>query len=174
MNGYGTSPLELLACEAELQGIAFLDEFTYSARFLVNTATALGALGTNQVQIQINQDSDFVFQEQNITCFDHTPTYVDDPNMLISMVRAGSGREVMNQDQHVLNVMGSYARNKVPGRKAMPGLIQANSTLTIKLTDLQNEAWSQIDVALIGFKVFYIQNPATGQVGDRRTVFHVL
>ena len=60
MDGFGVSPLEIMATEAELQGLAWLDGFTYSADWIIGTATALGANASVDVQILINGDSDFV------------------------------------------------------------------------------------------------------------------
>jgi hypothetical protein len=173
MNGFGTSPLELMACEAMLQGVAYLDEFVYSAAWIAGTATQLGALATVPVQIQINSDSDFIFQEANLTSF-FDDDILANPNYLLTITRAGSGREIMNQAQHVLNVTGSYQNERFPGRKPMPGLIQANSSLTINLQNLTSDVPDRVDLALIGFKVFYITNPGTGQTGNRQTIFHAL
>lgn len=174
MQGFGVSPLELMACEAMLSGVAFLDEFVYSAAWIKDTATELKALQTVPVQIQINSDSDFIFQEANLVAF-FQDDILDNPNYLLTITRAGSGREVMNQAQHVLNITGSHqSLGRVPGRKPMPGLIQANSSLTLSLQNLTSDVPDRVDVALLGFKVFYIANPATGQTGNRQTIFHAL
>jgi hypothetical protein len=174
MNGYGVSPLEMMACEAMLNGVAFLDEFVYSAAWIKGTSTELGALATVPVQIQINSDSDFIFQEENLVSF-LGGDILDNPNYLLTVVRAGSGREVMNQAQHVLNITGSHqSLGRVPGRKATPGLIQANSTLTCNLQNLTSDVPDRVDLAMIGFKVFYITNPSNGQTGNRQMIFHAL
>lgn len=174
MNGFGVSPLELMACEAMLAGVAFLDEFVYSAAWIATTATELPALGTVDVQIQINSDSDFIFQEANLVDF-FEGDIVDNPNLLLTIIRAGSGREVMNQAQHVLNITGSHqSLGRVPGRKPMPGLIQANSTLTCRLQNLTSDVPDRVDLALLGFKVFYIVDQVTGRAGNRQTIFHAL
>jgi len=173
MNGFGVSPLELMASEAMLGGIAFLDEFVYSAAWIAGTATQLGALATVDVQIQINSDSDFIFQEENLTAF-FEGDIIDNPNFLLTIIRAGSGREVMNQAQHVLNITGGHqSLGRVPGRKPMAGLIQANSTLTCRLQNLTADIPDRVDLALIGFKCFYIVN-AQGQQGNRQSIFHAL
>lgn len=174
MNGFGVSPLEIMATEAMLQGIAFLDEFSYSAAWIKGTATELAVLGTMPIPIQINSDSDFIFLEQNLTAF-FDGDIVDNPNYLLTVIRAGSGREVMDQAQHVLNITGSHqSLGRVPGRKPMPGLIQANSTITVRLENLTSDVPDRVDLSLIGFKVFYIRDPETGAVGNRQKIFHVL
>ncbi len=174
MNGFGVSPLELMACEAMLKGIAFLDEFVYSAAWIAGTATELPALGTLDVQIQINSDSDFIFQEENLVSF-FEEDVLDNPNYLLTIIRAGSGREVMNQAQHVLNITGSHqSLGRVPGRKPTPGLIQANSNLTCRLQNLTSDVPDRVDLALLGFKVYYIRNPQSGETGNRQMIFHAL
>jgi hypothetical protein len=172
MNGFGTSPLELMACEAMMGGIAYLDEFEYSAAWIAGTSTELKALGTVPVQIQINGDSDFISQEENIVAFADNDI-IDSPNYLITIVRAGSGREIMNQEQHVLNRAGSFQNGRVPGRKPLPGLINANNVLTLRLQNLTSTIPDRVDYVLRGFKVFYVTN-AQGQTGDRVSIFHAM
>lgn len=173
MNGFGVSPLELMACEAMLTGVAFLDEFVYSAAWIAGTSTELPPLGTLDVQVQINSDSDFIFQESNLVSFFESDI-LDNPNYLLTIIRAGSGREVMNQAQHVLNITGSHqSLGRVPGRKPMPGFIQANSTITCRLQNLTSDVPERVDLSLIGFKVYYVRN-AKGETGNRQTIFHAL
>lgn len=178
MNGFGVSPLELMASDAMLQGLVYLDEFVYSASWIPGTASFLSSLGTVEQQIQINADSDFVVQEMNLAAFtqpddEDLHTCIDCPNLLLTIIRAGSGREVMNSAQHVINVAGNYWSAQHPGRKPMAGLIQANNTLTLRLQNLEPVDSGRIDIALLGFKVFYVQSP-DGRIGDRRQVFHAL
>lgn len=175
MNGYGVSPLEIMAADAMLQGIAYLDEFTYSAAWITGTATALGSGATVPAQIQINGDSDFIVQEMNITAFDNAapPVIVASPNLLLTITRSGAGREIMNQAQHVMNICGGYQTNRFPSKKPMPGLINKSNNLQLTLQNLSTTVFSRVDIALIGFKVFYVQN-AQGVTGDRQAIFHAL
>lgn len=174
MNGFGTSPLELMACDAMLQGLAFLDEFTYSATWLTATTTALGANATVDVQIQINGDSDFVAQEYNLTGWSAVNTIVAAPDLLISIVRSGSGREIMNQEQHVANICGGYfSTRSEPGRLPCSSLYQSQNTIRVRLQDRSGVAWNRVDFAMRGFKVFY-QTNAQGQTGTRQGIFHAL
>jgi len=172
VNGFGTSPLELMACDAMLQGLAYLDEFTYSAVWF--GTTALGQLGTVDVNIQINGDSDFIAQEYNLTGWSAINTIVANPDLLITMVRSGSGREIFNQQQHVGNICGGmYASRSEPGRLPCSSLYQSQNTVRVTLTDRSNVAWNRIDFAMRGFKVFY-QTNAAGQTGTRQGIFHAL
>jgi hypothetical protein len=167
MLGFGSSPLEILAAEAMLRGEIFCQNFTYSAAFLTGTGSALGAAGTTTVPIQINQDSDFVVQAMQLQSWTAADTPEVDPDYLATLTVAGSGRQLMNQAQHVLTLMGSYAINKFPNRLPFPYLLTANTTFNVQLQNRSATAANRVDVSFTGFKVFY-----TG--GDRTQIFHVL
>jgi hypothetical protein len=178
MNSFGTSPLELMACDAMLQGLVYIDEFTYSAAWIAGTPTALGALATVDVPIQINSDSDFIVQEQNISVITVTEASPEDlhecvacPDLLLTIIKAGSGREVMNQAQPVQNILGNYFSANFPGRKSVTALWQGNNTITCRLQNRTTTAFDRIDISFLGFKVFY-QTNAAGQQGTRQSIFH--
>lgn len=186
--GYGCSPLELLACQAMVQGLVYLDEFTYSTVWQVGTPTALPANGDVTTTIQINSDSDFVAQEYNL--WTNGPTQNDLGGLadfLITITRAGSGRNIMNQAQKVMNITGNYfwgisgAPGTVPanganhpGRLPITSLYQGNSTVQVRL---QNQSTTfapwRVDFAMRGFKVFY-QTAKDGRTGNRQDIFHAL
>lgn len=177
MNGFGISPLEIMATEAELQGLVWLDEFTYSADWIIGTSTALGAAATVDVQILINGDSDFIPQERNIVAFDNGHAIVPDPNLKVTVTRGGSGRQVMNQAQHVLNYFGSYASNKFPGRQPFPTLLGNSQILTVKLQNLSTVVFDLVSISFTGMKVFYLQTKdKDGKIvtGNRQDIFHVM
>jgi hypothetical protein len=177
MNGFGVSPIELMTTEAVLRGILRTDDFVYSAAFITGTTSAIGSLATNEVQVIINGDSDFVVQEQNITAFTTVAavsTLVQAPNLLITITRAGSGREIMNQAQHVLNVCGGYSANGGPRRLAMPSLWNESQVISVKLQNLTTVVFDRIDVAFPGYKCFYQENADGSEVGTRRSVFNKL
>jgi hypothetical protein len=178
MNSFGTSPLELMACDAMLQGLVYIDEFTYSAAWISGTQTALGALATVDVPIQINSDSDFIVQEQNLSAIVVTVASPEDlhecvtcPDLLLTIIKAGSGREVMNQAQHVTNILGNYWSAQFPGRKGTTAIWQSNNTVTCRLQNRTSIAFDRVDIAFNGFKVFY-QTNAAGQQGTRQSIFH--
>jgi hypothetical protein len=168
--GYGNSPLEVMACDAMLKGLVFLDEFTYSAAFVLATPTELAASGTTEISIQIDSGADFLAQALNITAFDDSGAYIPEPNYLLTLVRGGSGRELMNQAQHVLNICGNYRHQR--GEKPCPGLCASMSQLTVRLQNLTSDAPARVDIALLGFKVFYLA--VAGVQADRRKVFHAM
>lgn len=180
MNSFGTSPLELMACDAMLRGLVYLDDFTYSAAWISGTQSALGALATVDVQIQINSDSDFIVQEQNLSAIvlsadspDATHECVTCPDLLLTLIRAGSGREVMNQAQHITNVAGNYWSANFPGRRPTTSIWQSNNTITCRLQNRSPIVFDRVDLAFSGFKVFYQTNPE-GEVGNRANIFHAL
>lgn len=175
MVGFGTSPLEVLASAAMLKGLCYLDEFTYSAAWIAGTPTALGANATVDVQIFINSDSDFIAQEYNLVAWTAVDTIYASPDFLISIIRSGSGRELMSQSQHVGNFAGNYraASANFPGKNPISSLYQGNLNVTIRLTNRTGNAINRVDFSLRGFKCFY-QTNAAGQTGNRQDIFHAL
>ena len=172
---YTLSPLEAMASDAMLQGLCYLDEFTYSAVWLAGTPTALGANATVDVQIQINSDSDFIAQEYNLIAYSAVDTLYVSPDFLFSLIRSGSGRELMNQQQHVGNLFGNYrsASASFPGKNPISSLYQGNLTVTARLVNRTGNAINRVDFAMRGFKVFY-QTNSQGQTGNRQAIFHAL
>lgn len=175
MIGFGTSPLEIMASAAMLKGLCYLDEFTYSVSWITGTPTALGASATVDIQLFINSDSDFICQEYNLIAFSALDTIIASPDYLLSIIRSGSGRELMNQQQHVGNFAGNYrsASASFPGKNPISSLYQGNLNVTFRLTNRTVTAANRVDFALRGFKVFY-QTNAQGQTGNRQDIFHAL
>jgi|SRR5215468_8211635 len=183
MYGYGSSPLEILACQAMIEGLVYLDEFTYSTFWQAGTASALGAGGDNTQRIQINSDSDFIAQEYNMFV---TGGQGDDivglDDYLITITRAGSGRDIMNNPQKVFNLVGNWFRGNqsviangtnYPGRLPITSLYQGNSTVSIRLQNPTTRVPFRVEFAMRGFKVFY-QTSRTGRTGNRQEIFHAL
>lgn len=173
MQGFGDSPIEILACQAMLDGRAYLQYFTYSASWQTGTTTALGANATVDVPIQINADADFVVQEIDFTSTTAAGTFLATADYLLTMVLSGSGKQVMNQAQMIANFAGSYQANQFARSLKMPILITANSTVVNTLANRTAVAANRADLALHGFKVYYTQN-AKGETGKRTEIFHVL
>lgn len=179
MTGFGVSPLELMSSDAMLKGLVYLDEFTYSVPFITGTDSAIGSGSAKEVQLLIDGDTDFIVQEQNFSAYDSAspPVVVVNPNLLITVTRAGSGRQIMNGAQHILNWAGGYTGTRYPGRKPMPGLWLAANTITVKLQNLGTTVFSRIDVAFTGYKVFYttvLDDAGNRVTGDRKMIFHTL
>lgn len=164
MVGFGASPLELMATDAELRGEIHCEGFAYSAAWITGTNSALGASATVDVPVQINNDSDFIVQEINLTSWSAANTIINEPDYLLTLIQAGSGAQIMNQAQHVLNYCGSYDTDRVPGRLSYPILLDANGTLTCTLQNRSAVAANRVDLAFRGFKVFYDR-------GNREQIF---
>lgn len=173
MLGYGSSPIEIMACEAMLAGRAYLQAFSYSASWQTGTATALGATGTVEIATQINADADFVIQEIDFTSTTAAGTFLATADYLLTLTLTGSGRQVMNQAQMIANFCGSYQGNQVPRILNMPLLVVANSTITANLVNRTAVAANRADLTYHGFKVYYTMD-STGVTGDRTQIFHVL
>ena len=176
---FGTSPLEILASAAMLKGLAYLDEFTYGARFDNVIGTGLPANGQAQVGIPINSDSDFIAIQYNLEAWSAAGTIVNAPDLLILLTRSGAGRNVMDNPVPVINFCGNYAftdRN-YPGFLPISSLHQGNGLLTVQLTNRTatnfNTGTARIDFTMRGFKCFY-QTNAQGQTGNRQDIFHAL
>lgn len=174
MLGFGTSPLELMACEAMLAGLVYLDEFAYSASFLTGTGSALGATGTTTVNIQINSDSDFIACAYHLVAWSAANTIIASPDYLLTITRSGAGRELMNQAQPVANMAGNYFQLAgVPAKNPISSLYQGNGTVRVTLENRTAVAANRVDFTMRGFKVFY-QTNAKGQTGNRADIFHAL
>lgn len=156
MTGYGNSPIEALACEAMIRGKAILQFFTYSAAFLTGTNSALAANGTTEVPIQINNDADFVCQQIAITSTTAAGTFLAVPDYTILLVAQGSGKQLMNQAQMVANLAGSFNGGQIVNYLPFPLLIQKASVLSVTLVNRTATAANRADVALVGFKIYYL------------------
>jgi hypothetical protein len=184
MWGYGSSPLELMACQAMIQGLAYLDEFTYSTFWQAGTSSALLAGGDNTQRIQINSDSDFVAQQYNlyVTGGLGGDDIIGMDDYMITITRAGSGRDIMNNPQKVFNFCGNYFNGNqsvtanalnFPGWLSITSLYQGNSTVSIRLQNPTSRTPFRVEFAMKGFKVFY-QTSRSGVTGNRQDIFHAL
>jgi len=183
MFGYGSSPLEILACQAMISGLVYLDEFTYSCAWQAGTSSALTAGGDMTQRIQVNSDSDFVAQRYNLYVTGGTgDDIVGLDDYSITITRAGSGRDIMNNPQKVFNFLGNYFNgnqsvisNSVnfPGWLGITSLYQGNSTVSIRLQNPTTRTPFRVEFSMSGFKVFY-QTNRQGVTGNRQDIFHAL
>lgn len=182
MFGYGSSPLEVLAAQAMVNGLVYLDEFTYSTFWQLGDTSALPANGEMTQRIQINSDSDFIAQSYNLVANGISANDILGlPDYSITITRAGSGRDIMNNPQKVLNFCGNYFNGNgaggnsanFPGWKSISSLYQGNSTVSIRLQNPTSLAPYRVEFAMVGFKVFY-QTNRSGQTGNRQDIFHAL
>lgn len=168
---YGTSPIELMACQAMLQRQIYCYGFSYSAQWF--GATALGANGTQAIPTQITADSDFVIQRMNLISFSAAGTKTVDPDFTLILTIAGNAVNLMDQAQPVLNISGNYSLNYVPDDLPFPIVIPANNTLNSILVNRTAVAQNLTQLTFTGFKVKYLQNP-DGSPTSRQQVFNLL
>jgi hypothetical protein len=139
---------------ANRQGKVELDPFTYSVNFIT-----LAASVATPGNIPINADSDFVIRYSMISVFQPIGTPIASPDLLITIFDTGSGRNLQDQAQHVTNVMGTAQR---PYIWPEPKLVAGSSVLTVTLTNNTAGTFARVDVALGGFKVFYLKGYKRG------------
>jgi hypothetical protein len=164
---FGTSPLELLAADAMLRGEIYCNSAVYPLKWLTGQASSLLSGTTVPQVIQINGDSDFICQMKNGIAWSAAATIVADPN-IEALIEIASGRMWFNQSANFRTVFGGWhGTSPAPGYMPMPRLIPAQSTITITLTEQQAVNWNRVEIALIGFNVYY-------QSATRSQVFHVL
>lgn len=142
------------------QGKAELDPFTYTALF-----QPLAANATTPVNTSVQADSDFVIRYVQLTAFDVGGNFVPVPNVTMSLFDSGSGRNFQDQPVHV----GNWAGGRDNGGAAPfvwpePKLISGSSVIVTTLTNRTAVALT-IDVAFVGFKVFYFPGRRAVQMG---------
>jgi len=177
---FGTSPVEVMAMNAMIQGWVYCYGFTYSA--LMFGANALGASGTQTVATQITSDSDFVIQRINLVSFTALDTPEVNPDFTMQLTIAGTAINLMDAPQHVNNICGNFFDNRVPNDLPFPILIAANQNLTVQTINRSAVAQNFTQYSYVGFKVKYltmtvfdVDGRPTGRVPTtREAVFHVL
>lgn len=123
------------------------DYFTYSVDFL-----PLPAATTQVADFAIQNDSDFfvILATLNASSTASPPVTDTDPQLLILLRDAGSGRNLENRSSHVLNVMGTAQRPfYLPNAK----FIERGSTFSTQLQSLETVDLN-VRVSYSGFKVF--------------------
>lgn len=168
---YGTSPLEIMAGQAMLNGQVYAYGFTYSGLWF--GATALGATSSQNVTTQITADSDFIIQRLNLIAYSAVGTIQTNPDFTLLLTIAGNAINLMDQAQHVGNICGNFANQNVPSDLPMPILIPANNTLTAQLTNRSAVAQNFVQISYVGMKIKYLVNQ-DGSPTTRTQVFHVL
>ena len=176
---FGASPLEIMACQAMINGWVYCYGFTYSA--LMFGTNALGASSTVNVTTQITADSDFVIQRINLLSYTAADTPEVNPDFTMLLTIAGSAINLMDQAQHVNNMCGNFFDNRVPNDLPFPILIPANQNLTVQTVNRSAVAQNFTQYSYVGFKVKYLTMTVTDANGNavrvpttRESVFHIL
>lgn len=122
------------------------DYFIYSLEFLPLAASGIAAAAVN-----IQSDSHFLIELITGVATDVTnATFIANVPELVNMTDSGSGRNFFDKPVHWNNLFGTA---QLPGVLPFPKVINAGSTLTIQLTNLEATA-RNVRISLIGFKVF--------------------
>ncbi len=134
------------------EAIVAKDFFIYSATF-----TGLTAATTQQKNIPISDDSDFVILKTTFWADDgvgskFTPNTRLIPNVLVLLTDTGSGRQLMDAAQPMYNFFGT-AEN--PFIFPLPKLLKRRTVLQISATSQESAAatW-RITYSFIGVKIF--------------------
>jgi hypothetical protein len=163
---FGLSPYEILATDAMLAGLIFCDQAYLSLKWIDGTPTGLAASSSLELQLQVGSAGDFLVLGQNLVA-KQSSSLVASPELLVNLVSGGSDRQILNQPTHVGNIFGNYNGTKVPAAAPFPKLLQANSILSVTLTNLTATKFDYIYMTFTGFRIYY-------QGGTRQQVFHLL
>lgn len=127
--------------------MASRDFFVYSAEFL-----SLGSLATTPVNIPIQADSDFELTQLtgDVRILLADEAVVAAPNLLVTLVDKGTGRQLMDTGVIFTNLIGTAQR---PSILPMPKNIRANSVIQVVAQNLVAAA-RFVRIALIGYKIF--------------------
>lgn len=119
----------------------------------VHTATwnPLGAGATTPVQVQFQNDSDFIICKQMITAYSAVGVLVLLPDYLVTILLTGTGRQYQDAPQHVGNAFGTA---QLPYILPEPKLVPGGSQMTVTLQNLTAVA-ARVDISFSGMKVFY-------------------
>jgi hypothetical protein len=176
---FGSSPIEVMAMQAMLQGWVYCYGFTYSA--LMFGTNALAANGTQTVPTQITADSDFVIQRINLVSFTAADTPEVNPDFTTQLTIAGSAINLMDSPQHVNNLFGNFFDNRVPNDLPFPILIAANQNLSVTTVNRSAVAQNFTQYSYVGFKVKYLTMTILDAAGNqirvpttREAIFHIL
>ena len=127
--------------------MATRDFFTYIAEFL-----PLGASATTPVNVPIQADSDFELLQLtgDVRTLVTDEVVIAAPNLLVTLVDQGTGRQLMDAGVIFTNLIGTAQR---PAILPMPKAIRANSVIRVTCQNLVAAA-RFVRIALIGYKVF--------------------
>jgi len=131
----------------ERAGLIQLQPFSYSAVFPLAVFVAGAVIPIN---ININNDSDFVWRYTMLTAMSAAGVPVVVPDYSIQFFDTGSGRQFQDQPRHVLNCTGTA---QLPYILPEPLRIAAASILVVTMTNIGGPA-ALAYVDLAGMKVF--------------------
>lgn len=111
---------------------------------------ALPTTGAND-SIVIDGDAAFVLYEINGAIFQPAGTYIANPDVLVDIRNAGSGRYFSQSPMHWLTIVGT-AQN--PFELPEPKLLPAQSQIVINLTNNIGAQQAEVNMTWVGIKLF--------------------
>lgn len=133
----------------------YLEHFVYVAEW--NT---LGASTTSLVNIQLQNDSDFLAEEITISSYSSAGTQVTNPDYLITIFGTASGRQYQSAAAHVWGMCGTA---QWPMKLPTPLMLDGGTTLAVTLQNLTAVS-ARVHVHFIGTKVFYLRGFSRGDL----------
>ena len=124
-----------------------LDQFVYRVRFTTFLANA-----TNTQTIAIQSDSDFLWVATSLIVMTAVNTPDITPDMEMSVIDSGSGRQLQDAPVHVLNITGN---GQWPFVLPEPKVFVGNGSIQVTVTDLSAVAKARVEFSFLGSKIFY-------------------
>ena len=137
----------------EIQDVpVWLDEFSYCTQRI---AIAAGAQATQNIAIEANSDFEWIKATffADIAAAGQTVATQVIPLVNVLISDTGSGRQLMNTAVTVPQIFGT---GQLPFIQPIKRVFKANSNITIQLTNFDAANTYNIQLALIGIKVFYL------------------
>ncbi len=130
------------------------------SEFFIYTANigTLAAGISSTTRIQIESDSQFVVQKLTYFVTDSSETSQTDatrivPNLALSIVDTGSGRNLQNDSIPITSICGT---GELPHILATPKTFKANSIITVQVSNFATTNYANIFINFIGKKIFAI------------------
>lgn len=126
-----------------------LDPFTYGVNFPTFLANS-----TRILPIPIQSDSDFLWVGTTSTVFTAANTLDPAPDMVFSILDAGSGRQLQNIN---LTFIGNTGTGQLPYVLPEPKIFSGNGVIQVTVVDRSGVQKLNVDLLFLGFKIFYTQ-----------------
>ncbi len=125
-----------------------LEHFVYVAEW--NT---LAANATTLVNVQLQNDSDFLIEFITLNSYSAAGTIVANPDYLMTLFGTSSGRQYQSGWIHVNGTTGT---GQLPFKLPTPLMLDGGTTLAVTLQNLTGTA-ARVHVHFIGSKIFYLR-----------------
>ena len=125
--------------------------------YIYSATASLDAGGTGFDNIQIEADSDFIWQKATYTALAKAdPEAVTESSRIIPaatvlLTDTGSGRQLSDEAQ---NIPGMFGTGELPFILPTPRLMQARTTLQVAFSNLDQNTGVDIRLMFIGYKAY--------------------